>query len=149
MFLEVKNPDGLDLDSFVGWLCLEIKNYIATNGLRDPAREKIWDDYFQTNDLGWVKDEYGIPVSPTVNYIINEYFNHLVIGRDGGNYIITTNSNNVIPGTSITIDTLAHMINNGTLYVLAYPYFDNVFSTFASILQELYEDWVDEQGGEI
>ena len=41
------------------------------------------------------------------------------------------------------------MINNGTLYILAYPYFDNVFSTFASILQELYEDWVDEQGGEI
>lgn len=145
MFLQIENPDGLDLDKFVGWLC-KVLSTIPSKGIgREEALEELWNKYFEENDYGWNTDDEGNPVPPSVNYIINQYFDNLVIARqtDDSSYVITTNPNMLLYGTNIRIDTLATMINEGTLTVPPYPYFDNLFEVIANSLQEYYELWLD------
>lgn len=98
------------------------------------------------NDLGWPKDDYDNPVAPTTNFILNNYFDNLIIKKQGNNYIITTDPNIKLRGTNLTVDALSALINYGTLLVPPYPYIDDIFEVFADSLQDYYSLWQEENG---
>ena len=147
MHLLIKNPNGLDIKEFVNWVADDISTHAKVNAARIPELEEVWDNYFQTTDLGWAKDETGNPSAPTVNYIIHQFFDNLKITQFGQDYDISTDQELKIVGTSLTIDMLASMINFGTLDLPAYNYFDVVFEVYADQLQDLYDYWVEEVQG--
>lgn len=142
MFLRVENPSGLNLDDFINYLIKQIIVFVDNCELVNKRDEQRWNNFFEQNDIGWKKDMVGNPVSPKVSYIVDEYFKNLIVIREGQDYIITTDPMVKLNGTQLTIDMLATMINDGTLTVAPYTYFDNVFDVFAKTLQLLYDDWI-------
>lgn len=142
MFLEIKNPDGENLDQFVGWLCDYIQQYADDPVVHQPALDQLWQQYFDENDLGWPVDDAGNPVPPTISYVVDQYFSHLVIARRGEDYIITSDPNLKLGQSQITIDQVASVINYGNLSVPAYPLFDVVFESVADDLMDLYTAWL-------
>lgn len=141
MHLEIENPEGLELDAFAAWLCQQIINSVKDPGTHDQSLEKLWDDYFQENDLGWARDETGQPIPPSTAFIIKSYFDNLVATHDGNNINITVDSAVRIRRTNLTVEALAALINYGTLLVPPYPHFDSVFDAFAANLQDYYDTW--------
>lgn len=147
MELIVGDPDNIGLYDFTDWLCDVISDFVDDNNLRIPSLEKKWDEFFEKTDMGWQKDDTGNPVPPTVSFIINQYFHNLVIKKKSSDYIITTDSNLFLTGTSLTIDELASIINNGNMGMPAYSYFNDIFQFFADNLSSFYEYFLEEQGG--
>ena len=146
MYLEIDNPDNLNLEEFVHWLKDQILDYIDDTSTRISRLGNLWSKYFEENDLGWVRDEANNPVPPSADFIITKYFDNLVIKKNGNNYIITVDPSIRIRGTNLTIDALSALINYGTLLVPPYPYIDNVFQIFADNLQDYYNIWLEETG---
>lgn len=146
MHLIIENPDNLDLDKFVGWLCKVIQEMATSGELEDRARATQWDENLASINPGWAEDELGNAIAPTVRYIVSEYFSHLVIGRQGQNYVITVDPSLKLRGTSLTIDSIATLINEGNLSFYPYSYFDQVYDVVASMLKKLFVEWMQEEG---
>lgn len=142
MFLQIENPEGMNLDNFARFVKNQIVSFANSGEYRDSRLENIWNNYFIENDWGWVKDDFGNPVPPTVEYILDTYFNNLKIHKNGQNYVITVDTTIMLHNTDFSIDTLATMINDGTLTVPAYTFIDDVFDLFADELQGLYDNWI-------
>lgn len=146
MHLLITNPDNLDLEDFVKWVMEDISVQAVSYKYRSRELEEVWNEYFQTTDLGWARDDFGKPIVPTVNYIINQFFDNLRIVVVGSGYDIITDQENSISGTDITIDLLATMMNYGTIDMPSYPYFEAMFERYADLLQSLYDEWVLTEG---
>ena len=149
MYLEIDNPEGLEIKEFASWMIEQIKEFVKLKSAREPSLESLWDNYLTTNDLGWVRDEFDEPICPSVDFIINSFFNNLIIKDQGQNKIITIDPAVKVRGTNLTIEMLASLINYGTLLVPPYPYFDSVFQVFADDLQYYYEEWAEGTGEEL
>lgn len=148
MHLIIENPEGLDLDKFMGWLCVQIRDLAISQDLGDKDREKAWNEYLASEDFGWARDETGNPVAPTVAYIINGYFNNLGIGRQGQDYVISIKSDVKLKGTLQTINAIASLINDGNLSMAPYPYFESIFETIGRSIDGLYALWLSSEGSE-
>lgn len=146
MYLEIDNPDGLDLQDFSNWIKEQLVDFNDSNNIKSPSLEKEWNKFFEENDLGWPKDDYDNPIAPTTNFILNNYFDNLIVKKQGNNYIITTDPNIKLRGTNLTVDALSALINYGTLLVPPYPYIDDIFEVFADSLQNYYNIWQEENG---
>ena len=146
MHLIIENPDNLDLDKFAGWLCRVIREIATSGELEDRARAAQWDENLASINPGWAEDEFGNATAPTVRYIASEYFSHLMIGRQGQNYVITTDPSLKLRGTSLTIDSIATLINEGNLSFYPYSYFDQVYDVVASMQKKLFVEWMQEEG---
>lgn len=146
MKLVINNPDSLDLDDFISWLLKDIAKTATKKTMRNLALESVWSEYFKNTDFGWVRDSEGNTVVPTIDFIISQFFKNLVVKKDSNSYIITDNSNIFIRGTSIPIELLASVMNDGTLDTPPYPYFDFIFDLYSKNLQELYDMWIDGLG---
>ena len=146
MYLEIENPDNLELEEFAYWLKDKIIDYVGNGSARETGLEDLWSKFFEENDLGWVKDEFGNPIPPTITFLLDSYFNNLIVKKKENNYVITNDTNIKLRNTNLTIDALAALINYGTLSVPPYPYIDDVFQEFANDLQEYYDIWLRETG---
>lgn len=141
MILTIENPEGLDLNKFAGWLCDRIET-VATDPVNQSGPEiAMWDRYLENNNFEWDTDETGNKSIPSVRFIINQYFSHLVIGRKGNDYVITCDPEAILNNTPYKIDTLASYINYGTATEVPYPYFDYIFDFFAEHLNDYYTEW--------
>lgn len=147
MQLEVNNPDKLELDDFIVWLMADIAKTAPDKTLRNLPLEELWYKYFSNIDLGWVKDSKDNFVIPTIEYIINTFFENLIAVKDGDDYVIKPNSEIKLNNTDIPIELLADIMNHGTLDTPSYPYFDFIFDMYSDDLQELYDIWLEEFGG--
>lgn len=142
MFLKILNPDGLDLSDFCNYLIEEIVNYVdKSTGLSQETAD-TWTEHFKSVDLGWTKDISGNSISPTFEFIVNQYFDNLYFYETDGAYFITSDSNTLLNSTDLTIDSLATMINDGTIGMKPYPYIDQVFDYFAENLQTYFDAYL-------
>ena len=123
MYLEIINPDNLDLDNFSTYLCAKLSVYSKDEGWFIPELSSLWDEYFQ--EL----------------YIFQAYFSNLVYIKDKKNYIIKVDKNAKIEGIDATIENLAKIVNFGTLDMPRYNIFDRLFDFTALRLPSLYEEW--------
>lgn len=154
MYLEIENPEEMDIAPFAEWLCERLRESAADPATHDPSLETLWSNYFEDNDLGWPRDDSDDPIAPSAGFIIDMYFNNLILQRRGQNIIITVDPTATLRGTSITIDSLAALMNYGTLLTTSYPYFDSIFEAYADNLQEYYDQWAELEflksaGGEV
>ena len=159
MYLRIGNPDNLDLEEFAYWLKDQILDFINDESIKDIELENLWSKFFEENDLGWARDEFGNPTPPTINHLLNIYFNNLIIKKQENDYLITNDSNIKLRNTNLTIDALTALMNYGTLAVPPYPYIDDVFQAFENNLQTYYNIWLEitgrsllnyeESGGEV
>lgn len=151
MELEVKNPEGLpDIGDFCEYLITEMTDYATDPANQDPGLVAIWNDYFESTDLGWPRNEFGDPVAPTFQYITYQWFSHLDWFESKGSFYIIPDTNLRLNSTDITIDSLAQMINFGVLGVSAYRYFEDILDLVAEEISELYMNWAepDSEDGE-
>ena len=146
LFIEARKSPSTR--AFVDWVLTDIKEAAVGLELRDGELETTWDKYFQETDLGWATDETGSPVPPTVNFIINQYFDNLVVLEESNGYNIITDSAIKLYGTDLTVDSVASLINYGTLSTPPYPYFDLIFELYAEGLPDIYETWAQEYAEE-
>ena len=134
MYLEIINPDNLDLDNFSTYLCAKLSVYSKDEGWFIPELSILWDEYFQ--ELYKEAD-----TRPTVKDIFQAYFSNLVYIKDKKNYIIKVDKNAKIEGIDATIESLAKIVNFGTLDMPRYNIFDRLFDFTALRLPSLYEEW--------
>ena len=149
MYLEIENPDNLELEEFAYWLKDQVIDYVDTENTRNTILGKLWSEYFQENDLGWAKDDSDTPIAPSADFIISSYFDNLIVKKNGNNYIITVDPSIKVGNTNLTVDALSALINYGTLSLPPYPYIDDVFQVFANNLQDYYELWLEETGNSL
>lgn len=142
MHLLIENPDNLDIKDFVEWIMKEISSQALSNRYRKLEVEKLWDEYFNSVDFGWRRDEFGKQIVPTVNFIINQFFTNLRIYVVGNNFDITVDPEVKIMGTDISVENLATVMNYGTLDMQPYGYFELMFELFGKSIQDLYDEWI-------
>lgn len=147
MNLFIEAPKSPEIQDFINWVIESISETAVSPEFRDGELEDMWDKYFQENDLGWAADETGSPAPPTVNFIINQYFNNLVVLEESNGYNIITDSAIKLYGTNLTVDSVASLINYGTLSIPPYPYFDLIFELYAEDLIDMYAEWSQEEEG--
>ncbi len=146
MFLQILNPDNLDLQDFCEWLIPKIKEYANDQNNWNQDLVKEWIKYFNEYDFGWQKDAANQSIVPSFAFIVDKYFSNLGIYKTNGSYYILADENILLNYTNITIESLASMINNGTVDKKGYPFFENTFEYFATNLtnyHKLYLDSVD------
>lgn len=142
MFLKLINPEGLDLSDFCNYLIEEIIEYVDNSSGLDQKIADTWTQHFKSVDLGWVKDISGNPIPPTFEFIISQYFDNLYFYETDGAYFITSDPNTLLNSTNISIESLATMINDGTIGMEAYPYIDQVFNYFAANMQTYFNAYL-------
>ena len=147
MFLRIENPDGLDLSDFCNYLIDLIIDYANNPNNVNTALADKWTEYFNSTDLGWVRDVSDNAISPSFYVIVNLYFDELYYYELNGAYFITSDPNQLLNSTRLTIDSLATMINDGTIGMKGYSYFDQVFNYFAGNLKSIFENYVTQYGG--
>ena len=147
MYLRILNPANLDLQEFCEWLIPKIKEYANDESNWNQALVNEWTEYFNKYDLGWSRDVANQPVIPSFAFIVDKYFSSLGIYKMNGSYYILADENILLNYTDITIESLASMINNGTVDKKGYLYFEGVFEYFANNLDNLYKLFIDSNGG--
>lgn len=143
MFLQILNPSDLDLQDFCEWLIPKIKDYANDSNHWNQELVNEWTNYFNTYDFGWSRDIANQPLVPSFAFIVDSYFSSLGVYKTGGAYFILADENRLLNYTDITIESLASMINNGTVDKKSYPYFEGVFQYFADNLQSYYGLYLD------
>ena len=138
---DISNPDKLNLDAFLPWLISDMSNRALELNYRTLPLEELWYNYFKNTDFGWVRDSKGDLVVPTIEYIIYQYFSTLQIQKSGDDYKLVPDSEQVISGTDIPIEMLANIMNEGTLDIPSYPYFQFIFDLYEDNLQDMLDWW--------
>lgn len=141
MFLKILNPDDIDLQNFCDWLIPKIKDYANNQVHWNQDLVRDWMDYFNKYDFGWSRDIANQPVVPSFAFIVDSYFSNLATYKITGAYFILADENLLLNYTNITIESLASMINNGTVDKKGYPYFEDVFQYFADNLSSYYDSY--------
>lgn len=141
MFLQILNPDNIDLQGFCNWLIPKIKEYANDQNNWDKALVEEWVKYFNLYDFGWGRDIANQPIVPSFAFIVDSYFSNQVICKTNGSYFIMGNKNTLLNYTDISIDSLAAMINDGTVDKKSYPFFEQVYEYFASRLSDYYQSY--------
>lgn len=142
MFLKILNPDEEDLTDFCNWLIPKIKEYANNQVHWNQELVNEWVSYFNEYDFGWSRDVANQPVVPSFAFIVDSYFSSLATYKTNGAYFILANENLLLNYTDIAIDSLASMINNGTVDKKGYSYFEDVFQYFADNLSSYYDSYI-------
>ena len=145
MFLRIDNPEGLELQGFCEWLITQIQDRANDSTLWNQGLVDSWSNYFHQFDFGWPRDVANQPLVPSFALIVDSYFSSLKVYKTGGSYYILADENRLLNSTEITIDSLASMINNGTVDMKGYPFFDEIFDFFAENVGDYYSLYVDQQ----
>ena len=145
MFLQISNPDSLELQDFCEWLITHIQNRANDSSLWNQDRVDAWTNYLHQYDFGWSRDVLNQPIVPSFAFIVDSYFSTLKVYKAGGSYYILADENRLLNSTEITVDSLASMINNGTVDMKGYPFFDEVFSFFAEHIEDYFSLYMDQQ----
>lgn len=134
--LKINNPDLVNLDTFCKFVISILRQRAADTSKLNRAKVEEWDNYFKEIFEG----KTNIPT--TIN-IIKQYFNNLIIDKTLGkeSYYILCDKNTKYSGLDTSVDTLANMINNGTLSVARYSIFDEIYEDVGKNLQNLYKIW--------
>ena len=142
MFLKILNPNNLDLQDFCNWLIPKIKEYANNQSHWNQELVNEWIEYFNKYDFGWSRDVANQPIIPSFAFIVDSYFSNLATYTMNGAYFILANENLLLNYTNITIDSLASMINDGTVDKKGYPYFEDVFQYFADNLPKYFDSYM-------
>lgn len=134
MQLEIENSDNIDLKDFCEYLCTKLFIYAKTYDTSNSVLSGKWDDYITTLYRG--------EKHPTVQDIFQQYFSNIIYFSIGNNYVLQCDRNVKLKGFNESVDTLARLINYGTLDMQKYPVFDNVLDYFASNLDVFYTAWM-------
>lgn len=142
MYLEIKNPNNLDLKDFCIFLKDKIYDYAMDENNQDKDLIQKWDNYFKENDLGWPKDQIGNPVAPSTKFIISKWFKNLETISTNGSYFLIPSEKIMLNSMEVSVDSLASRINFGVLGVKPYNYFDKVLNEIAARLPDIYEEYL-------
>lgn len=144
MELVIQNPDGVsNLKEFCERIIKSMQEYVSNSANYNKGLVKTWNDYFESTDLGWLKDETGNPVAPTFERIVDLWFSHLYPLEVKGDYYIIPDADLRLNYTELTVDSLARMINFGVVGAAPYNFFDEVLNLYADWVPGLYEEWMD------
>lgn len=134
--LTIHNPDNLDLTTFCKFLISRLRARAADTSKLNIQQVKRWDEY-----LDEIFKDYT--TKPTTKLIINKYFDNLTVIKDtnDNSYTILCNKNIKYPMLNIPIDTLANMINDGTLDRPRYDIFDQIYHDVEIQVPILYKLW--------
>lgn len=139
MTLTVDNPDRLDLDGFVsGKLIPEIQE-VFPSIINDGKLIAVND--FINNTLKLSPQGRWINVK---DVLLSAIYNLVYTKMPNGSYVISIDSNQIVPDTRAKIIEVAQLVNYGNMSVPSYPIFDEVFRFFADNLNDLYIEYVEE-----
>lgn len=132
MYLLINNPENLNLDEFCADVCAKLYISCEDEAWYIPAMRQYWDKY-----LAQIYRQ--VDHCPTVKEVFEAYFKNLKFTQEGLAYIITVNPTVKLKNIDATVETLANLINYGTLDMPAYPLFDDVFDQVAEEITTLQE----------
>lgn len=139
MTLEIENPEQLELDDFI---TSSLIPKIQESFVKEIDKVKLIPINEYINKLNI--STFGVYIN-AADILIAAVYNLIYTKQPSGNYIISIDSNQIAPNTRAKIIDIAQLVNYGTLSTPAYPIFDEVFSFFATRLNNLYLDY--ERGG--
>lgn len=141
MVIFIKNPNGLKLDKFIK-NCVIPHVRIACYKRLDKRLCDKWSQYFKTVDLGWNKSiDHKKVITPSAYDIILAGIHNITYSKQGVDYRIYINNNEIIPKGSAKLYDICHLINYGNLSVSPYPIFSDSFKEVDLRINELYDSF--------
>lgn len=139
MTLTVDNPDRLDLDGFISEKLIPEIQEIFPSMINDGKLISVND--FVNNTLKLSPQGRWINVK---DVLLSAIYNLTYTEMPDGSYVISIDSNQIVPDTRAKIIEVAQLVNYGNMSVPSYPIFDEVFNFFADNLNDLYIEYVEE-----
>ena len=104
----------------------------------NPYLLKNWDEYFESIYKWEEEDTPKLTLEILLCGIKN-----LRLMEMGGDYIITIDSNQNMPGTTAKLYDLCSLINYGNLEMPPYPIFEDTFKQIKPIIPLLFEEYTE------
>lgn len=139
MTLTVDNPDRLDLDGFISEKLIPEIQEVFPSMINDGKLISVND--FVNNTLKLSLQGRWIDVK---DVLLSAIYNLVYTEMPDGSYVISIDSNQIVPDTRAKIIEVAQLVNYGNMSVPSYPIFDEVFNFFADNLNDLYIEYVEE-----
>lgn len=139
MTLTVDNPDRLDLDGFIAEKLIPEIQGVFPSMINDGKLISVND--FVNNTLKLSPQGRWINVK---DVLLSAIYNLVYTEMPDGSYVISIDSNQIVPDTRAKIIEVAQLVNYGNMSVPSYPIFDEVFNFFADNLNDLYIEYVEE-----
>ena len=139
MTLTVDNPDRLDLDGFISERLIPEIQEVFSSMINDGKLISVND--FVNNTLKLSPQGRWINVK---DVLLSAIYNLVYTEMPDGSYVISIDSNQIVPDTRAKIIEVAQLVNYGNMSVPSYPIFDEVFNFFADNLNDLYIEYVEE-----
>lgn len=139
MTLTVDNPDRLDLDGFIAEKLIPEIQEVFPSMINDGKLISVND--FVNNTLKLSPQGRWINVK---DVLLSAIYNLIYTEMPDGSYVISIDSNQIVPDTRAKIIEVAQLVNYGNMSVPSYPIFDEVFNFFADNLNDLYIEYVEE-----
>ena len=139
MTLTVDNPDRLDLDGFISEKLIPEIQEVFPSMINDGKLISVND--FINNTLKLSPQGRWINVK---DVLLSAIYNLVYTKMPNGSYVISIDSNQIVPDTRAKIIEVAQLVNYGNMSVPSYPIFDEVFRFFADNLNDLYIEYVEE-----
>lgn len=139
MTLTVDNPDRLDLDGFISERLIPEIQEVFPSMINDGKLISVND--FVNNTLKLSPQGRWINVK---DVLLSAIYNLVYTEMPDGSYVISIDSNQIVPDTRAKIIEVAQLVNYGNMSVPSYPIFDEVFNFFADNLNDLYIEYVEE-----
>lgn len=139
MTLTVDNPDGLDLDGFISEKLIPEIQGVFPSMINDGKLISVND--FVNNTLKLSPQGRWINVK---DVLLSAIYNLVYTEMPDGSYVISIDSNQIVPDTRAKIIEVAQLVNYGNMSVPSYPIFDEVFNFFADNLNDLYIEYMEE-----
>lgn len=139
MTLTVDNPDRLDLDGFIAEKLIPEIQGVFSSMINDGKLISVND--FVNNTLKLSPQGRWINVK---DVLLSAIYNLVYTEMPDGSYVISIDSNQIVPDTRAKIIEVAQLVNYGNMSVPSYPIFDEVFNFFADNLNDLYIEYVEE-----
>lgn len=139
MTLTVDNPDKLDLDGFISEKLIPEIQEVFPSMINDGKLISVND--FINNTLKLSPQGRWINVK---DVLVSAIYNLVYTEMPNGSYVISIDSNQIVPDTRAKIIEVARLVNYGNMSVPSYPIFDEVFKFFADNLNDLYIEYMEE-----
>ena len=139
MNITIYNNNKYD-DKFFIWLMKEVRNYVISS-INESKLNQI-DNYINSNDFFKTIFKKSISskevlYSSMYNLQMQRYWNRVVIG---------INPNQVLYNTNAKLNTVAKLINYGTMSISGYPVLQKCFDYVEKHIEGFYEKYKRERG---
>lgn len=141
MNLIIINPQALDLKEFIT-NCLIPEIQFECFSRLDMRLCNNWTKYFNQVDLGWNKAK-DKTIVPSGYDVIMAGINNITYSKQGDDYRIFINNNEIVPKGCAKLNDICHLINYGNLSVSPYPIFSESFRTVDLKVNDLYDSFME------